>query len=70
MRGEWIEATARLEDDPGAIREGFDCIVAKYGWQMRLALLTSRLSGRYADRAILELRPVSRAPLLNAAASL
>jgi len=25
---------------------------SEYGWQMRLALLASRLSGRYADRAV------------------
>ena len=53
VHGEWVDAAARLVDDPGESERGFDAIVAKYGWQMKLALLASRVSGRYADRCIL-----------------
>jgi len=56
VSGEWADATARMLDEPAAAARGFDAIIAKYGWQMRLALLASRLSGRYADRSIIELR--------------
>ncbi len=53
VHGEWVDATARVVEDPAEVERGFDAIIAKYGWQMRLALLVSRLSGRYADRCIL-----------------
>jgi hypothetical protein len=52
----WLEAKARLATEEAARERGFAALGAKYGWQLRLALLTSRLSGRYADRAILELQ--------------
>jgi PPOX class probable F420-dependent enzyme len=59
LRGEWTDATGRMLDEPGAAERGFAAIIAKYGWQMRLALFASRLSGRYADRSIIELRLVA-----------
>ena len=33
-------------------------LYAKYGWQARLALLASRISGRYKDRCVIELELV------------
>jgi uncharacterized protein len=51
----WLEAKARLAGDEATRERGFAALGAKYGWQLQLALFTSRLSGRYADRAILEL---------------
>ena len=55
VRGEWVDATARVVDDDARRDRGIAAMVAKYGWQMRLALLMSRLSRRYRDRAIIEL---------------
>ena len=51
----WRDARARLVTDVGAMERGFAALFAKYGWQLRVALLASRVTGRYADRAILEL---------------
>ena len=51
----WIEARARVLDDPDTIAEGYRALREKYGWQMRLALLASRVSGRYRDRGVIEL---------------
>lgn len=56
VTGPWQDGRGRQLDDPSEVERGFDAVIHKYGWQMRLALLTSRLSGRYADRAILEIR--------------
>jgi len=53
----WIDVEARMLDDAGERERALQAIVRKYGWQMRLALLTSRLSGRYDDRVAIELRP-------------
>ena len=56
VSGDWCDVSARMLDDPADRERGLAAVVAKYGWQMRLALLTSRLSGRYADRACIELK--------------
>jgi len=55
IRGDWVDATARVVDDAAGRDRGIRAFVDKYGWQMRLALFASRLSGRYADLAIIEL---------------
>ena len=55
IRGDWVDATARIVDDAGRDR-GLQAFVDKYGLQMRLALFMSRLSGRYDQRAIIELK--------------
>jgi uncharacterized protein len=55
LRGDWTEARARMLDDPAERQHGLSAVTDKYGWQMRAALLASRLSGRYADRAVIEI---------------
>jgi hypothetical protein len=55
-RGEWVEARGRLRDEPSARERGLEAIRHKYGWQARLVLLGARLAGRWADRAVIEIR--------------
>ena len=55
LRGDWTDATVRMLDDPQAMQRGLETVIRKYGWQMRLALLAARLSGRYAQRAVIEI---------------
>ncbi len=55
LRGPWQDAQARVLGDPAAIERAYAALRAKYGWQMWLLDLLSRLSGRYAGRAILEI---------------
>jgi len=55
LRGDWVEGHARMLDDPEAVERGLAAIERKYGWQMRLALFASRLSGRYAQRGVVEI---------------
>lgn len=55
VTGEWVDATARIVDAPEAVIRAYAALRAKYGWQMRLIDWMSRLSGRYAGRAIIEL---------------
>ena len=55
VTGDWQDATAHIVEDPETRDRGIQAAVDKYGWQMRLALLVSRLSGRYDERAIIEL---------------
>lgn len=56
LRGDWLEASAQMLDDPVELDRALGAVVGKYGWQMRLALFASRLSGRYKDRAAIEIR--------------
>ena len=55
LRGDWVEGQARMLDAPEAVERGLAAIERKYGWQMRLALFASRLSGRYAERGVIEI---------------
>jgi hypothetical protein len=42
-------------DDPAAMQRGLEAVIRKYAWQMQLALLASRLTGRYSQRAVIEI---------------
>src|ERR1700675_3557985 len=54
--GEWRDATARIVSDPGKIERARGALLAKYGWQMRVGTLFSRLTGRINHRAWLEIQ--------------
>ena len=55
LRGDWVEVQTRMRDEPSGRDRGIAAIQQKYGWQMGIALFVSRLSGRYADRAVIEI---------------
>ena len=54
VQGAWHPATARLIDDPQLIDRARAALHGKYGLQMWVAELLSRLTGRIARRAWLE----------------
>jgi hypothetical protein len=56
VRGTWVEAEARLREDPAAIERGLAAVRRKYGLQARLVMLGARLFGRWPDRAVIEIR--------------
>ncbi len=56
LRSEWIDARGRVVRDPAEIALAYRHLHRKYGWWMALGDVFSKLSGRYARRAILELR--------------
>ncbi len=55
LRGDWVDARARIVDSPETIERAYAALRRKYGWQMRLADFFSRLTGRIENRALLEL---------------
>lgn len=55
LRGGWVEARARIVDDPDVVDRAYCALREKYGWQMRLTDLASRLTGRIQRRAIVEI---------------
>ena len=56
VRGEWREATARILTEPRTIERAYAALQAKYGWQMRVTNLLSRLTGRINHRAWVEIQ--------------
>ena len=55
VRGAWQDAAGRIVTDGALIRRAHLALRAKYGWQVRLLDLVSRLTGRARRRAWLEL---------------
>ena len=55
VHGSWREGTARIADDPQDIAHAHAMLRAKYGWQVTLLDLFSRLSGRRRRRVWLEI---------------
>jgi PPOX class probable F420-dependent enzyme len=51
VKGKWRDVTAQLMTDPAAIVQAHDALRVKYGWQMIMADLLARLSGRLHRRA-------------------
>lgn len=55
VHGVWHEGSARIATDPATVDRAYAALRAKYGWQMTLVDLVSRLAGRIDRRLILEL---------------
>jgi PPOX class probable F420-dependent enzyme len=55
VTGTWQDATARLIIDPMLIARAQAALRTKYGWQVRLLNLVSRLTGRAKRRAWIEI---------------
>jgi PPOX class probable F420-dependent enzyme len=61
VHGSWHEARARVVAGASEQQAAYAALRAKYGWQMRLLDLFSRLGGRIGARAVIEIEPVSGA---------
>jgi hypothetical protein len=57
VHGPWHDARAEIVTDTTAIGRALAALHSKYGWQMWLADVGSRLTGRYEKRAYLKIRP-------------
>jgi hypothetical protein len=53
--GAWWDAAARIVTEPRVIERAHTALRAKYGWQMALGDLFSRLTGRIRRRAWIEI---------------
>lgn len=56
--GDYHEATAEILEHPGDKRRALRLLRRKYGWQMSLADLGARLTGRFDKRAYIRVRLV------------
>lgn len=50
VRGPWADASANLVDDAALAAQAHRVLQKKYGWQLRLTDLLSRLAGRIDQR--------------------
>lgn len=53
----WLEVSAALVEEQARKEAVYDALRAKYGWQMWAGDGFARLTGRYARRAVIALRP-------------
>jgi uncharacterized protein len=54
--GPWQEASARILTEPASVDKAHAALRSKYGWQMLVADVGSRLTGRIHRRARLEIQ--------------
>jgi len=55
VKSDWFEARGRIVSDVGRVERAYAALRRKYGWQMRIGDFFSKLSGRFDQRAIVEL---------------
>lgn len=55
VKSEWLDARGRIVNEPDVIARAYASLRKKYGWRMAIGDFFSKLSGRYAKRAIIEL---------------
>ena len=55
VKSDWFEARGRIVSDVDRVERAYAALRRKYGWQMRIGDFFSKLSGRFAQRAIVEL---------------
>ena len=53
VRGDWLDAEARIVTDAATEACAYTALRAKYGWQMGLTDFFSRLTGRLGKRAVI-----------------
>jgi len=61
LRGDPTPGSGRIVTDPDTESAAYRAFERKYGWQMHLLNLFSRLAGRIAGRAVLELEVETKA---------
>jgi PPOX class probable F420-dependent enzyme len=54
--GPWQDASARILTEPASIAKAHATLRSKYGWQMLVADVGSRLTGRISKRAWIEIQ--------------
>lgn len=55
LRSGWIDARGRIVDDSESVARAYRALHAKYGWAMWIADFFAKLTGRFAQRAIIEI---------------
>jgi len=56
LTGDWVDATATLLTENSDIEYAHQCLVKKYGWQMKTINFFSRLSGKIEQRSFFKIQ--------------
>jgi PPOX class probable F420-dependent enzyme len=56
VTSDWLDARARIVQEADLIERVYVALRDKYGWQMKIGDVFSKLTGRYQKRAIIELQ--------------
>ncbi len=56
VSGNWVDGTAHVVSDAATVERAYRALRTKYGWQMKVGDFFSKLSGRYARRAMIEIK--------------
>ncbi|NIM73388.1 MAG: PPOX class F420-dependent oxidoreductase [Gammaproteobacteria bacterium] len=59
LKSGWLEARARVVEDPALVEGAYAALRSKYGLVMKVVDVLSKLSGRYEKRAIIELEVIA-----------
>lgn len=57
LLGEWVDVTAKIVSDPDAVLLALSALRRKYGWQMWLADVGAKLTGKFNRRAYICISP-------------
>jgi PPOX class probable F420-dependent enzyme len=55
VKSDWLDARGRVVNEPEVVARAYVSLRKKYGWQVKIGDFFSKLTGRYAKRAIIEL---------------
>jgi uncharacterized protein len=55
LKGEWVAVNARMLEDPVERDRALEAMFRKYGWQMQASRIFGTLSGRWKQRAAIEI---------------
>jgi len=58
VTGDWVESEAVVLDDPADAQHALEALRRKYGWQMCMTDLLSRLTGKMNKRAYIRVTPL------------
>jgi len=56
IRSDWLEAQGRVVENKDVTDRAYDVLRRKYGWQMKILDVVSKMTGKYERRAIIELQ--------------
>jgi PPOX class probable F420-dependent enzyme len=55
LKGDWVPVKARMLEDPVERDRALEAMFRKYGWQMQASRIFGSLSGRWKQRAAIEI---------------
>ena len=58
IQSEWLQVQGRVVEQRGVIERAYVALRDKYGWQMKIIDVFSKMTGKYVKRAIIELQVV------------